>query len=191
MKNERHLVRRAVEGDAAAFGVLYRAFHEQIYATMVRRTSDPETAQDLVQTAFLKAYSALGSYRGEAAFATWLTQIALNVHKSHFRKQQVRRRWIKVTDDPAALDDAMRVPVAGENPEVSVEPVPQRELVRKSIRALPARYREVVWMRYVRDWSYEEITGALQIPMGTVKTWLNRGRYQLKGEFRRRGLVPS
>ena len=191
MKNERQLVRRAVEGDAAAFGVLYRAFHEQIYATMVRRTSDPETAQDLVQTAFLKAYSALGSYRGEAAFATWLTQIALNVHKSHFRKQQVRRRWIKVTDDPAALADAMRVPVAGETPEVSVERIQQRELVRKSIRALPARYREVVWMRYVRDWSYEEITGALQIPMGTVKTWLNRGRYQLKGEFRRRGLVPS
>ncbi|MDE3257581.1 MAG: sigma-70 family RNA polymerase sigma factor [Gemmatimonadota bacterium] len=191
MKNERYLVRKAVEGDAAAFGVLYQACHEQIYATMVRRTSDPETAQDLVQTAFLKAYGALGSYRGEAAFATWLTQIALNVHKSHFRKQQVRRRWIKVTDDPAALADATRMPVSGENPEVSVERNQQRELVRKSIRALPARYRKVVWMRYVRDWSYEEITLALQIPMGTVKTWLNRGRCQLKGEFKRRGLVPS
>lgn len=191
MENEHHLVRRAIDGDAAAFGVLYRACHEQIYATMVRRTSDPETAQDLVQTAFLKAYGALGSYRGEAAFATWLTQIALNVHKSHFRKQQVRRRWIKVTDDPAALADATRMPVAGENPEVSVERNQQRELVRKSIRALPARYRRVVWMRYVRDWSYEEITLALQIPMGTVKTWLNRGRYQLKGEFKKRGLVPS
>lgn len=191
MENEQYLVRRAIDGDAAAFGVLYRACHEQIYATMVRRTSDPETAQDLVQTAFLKAYGALGSYRGEAAFATWLTQIALNVHKSHFRKQQVRRRWIKVTDDPAALADATRMPVAGENPEVSLERSQQRELVRKSIRALPARYRKVVWMRYVRDWSYEEITLALQIPMGTVKTWLNRGRYQLKGEFKKRGLVPS
>lgn len=191
MENEQYLVRRAIDGDAAAFGVLYRACHEQIYATMVRRTSDPETAQDLVQTAFLKAYGALGSYRGEAAFATWLTQIALNVHKSHFRKQQVRRRWIKVTDDPAALADATRMPVAGENPEVSVERSQQRELVRKSIRALPARYRKVVWMRYVRDWSYEEITLALQIPMGTVKTWLNRGRYQLKGEFKKRGLMPS
>lgn len=191
MENEQYLVRRAIDGDAAAFGVLYRACHEQIYATMVRRTSDPETAQDLVQTAFLKAYGALGSYRGEAAFATWLTQIALNVHKSHFRKQQVRRRWIKVTDDPAALADATRLPVAGENPEVSVERSQQRELVRKSIRALPARYRKVVWMRYVRDWSYEEITLALQIPMGTVKTWLNRGRYQLKGEFKKRGLIHS
>ena len=191
MENEQYLVRRAIDGDAAAFGVLYRACHEQIYATMVRRTSDPETAQDLVQTAFLKAYGALGTYRGEAAFATWLTQIALNVHKSHFRKQQVRRRWIKVTDDPAALADATRLPVAGENPEVSVERSQQRELVRKSIRALPDRYRRVVWMRYVRDWSYEEITLALQIPMGTVKTWLNRGRYQLKGEFKKRGLMPS
>ncbi len=191
MENEQYLVRRAIDGDAAAFGVLYRACHEQIYATMVRRTSDPETAQDLVQTAFLKAYGALGSYRGEAAFATWLTQIALNVHKSHFRKQQVRRRWIKVTDDPAALADATRMPVVDENPEVSVERNQQRELVRKSIRALPARYRKVVWMRYVRDWSYEEITLALQIPMGTVKTWLNRGRYQLKGEFKKRGLMPS
>lgn len=191
MENEQYLVRRAIDGDAAAFGVLYRACHEQIYATMVRRTSDPETAQDLVQTAFLKAYGALGSYRGEAAFATWLTQIALNVHKSHFRKQQVRRRWIKVADDPAVLADTTRMPVAGENPEVSVERSQQRDLVRKSIRALPARYRKVVWMRYVRDWSYEEITLALQIPMGTVKTWLNRGRYQLKGEFKKRGLTPS
>ncbi len=191
MKNERHLVRRAIEGDAAAFGVLYKACHEQIYATMVRRTSDPETAQDLVQTAFLRAYTAMGSYRGEAAFATWLTQIALNVHKSHYRKQQVRRRWIKVTEDPAALAEATRVPAHGENPEISAQRNQNRDLVRKSIRALPDRYRTVVWMRYVRDWSYEEITRELQIPMGTVKTWLNRGRYQLKGEFRKRGLVPS
>ncbi|MDE2888309.1 MAG: sigma-70 family RNA polymerase sigma factor [Gemmatimonadota bacterium] len=191
MKNERYLVRRAIEGDAAAFGVLYRACHEQIYATMVRRTSDPETAQDLVQTAFLRAYTALGSYRGDAAFTTWLTQIALNVHKSHFRKQQVRRRWTMVTEDPAALAEATRVPAAGENPESTVERNQRRELVRMSIHALPERYREVIWMRYVRDWSYEEITRALQIPMGTVKTWLNRGRYQLKGEFRKRGLVPS
>ena len=106
MENERHLVRKAIEGDAAAFGVLYKACHEQIYATMVRRTSDPETAQDLVQTAFLRAYMALGSYRGEAAFTTWLTQIALNVHRSHFRKQQVRRKWIQETEDPAALADS-------------------------------------------------------------------------------------
>ena len=191
MKDERYLVRRAIDGDTAAFGDLYRACHEQIYATMVRRTSDPEIARDLVQTAFLRAYSALGSYRGDAAFTTWLTQIALNVHRSHFRKQQVRRKWTTETDDPAALVEAARLPAEGENPESTVERKQQRELVRKSIRALPARYRKVIWLRYVRDWSYEEITRALQIPMGTVKTWLNRGRCQLKGEFRKRGLVPS
>lgn len=191
MKDERYLVRRAIDGDMAAFGDLYRACHEQIYATMVRRTSDPEIARDLVQTAFLRAFSALGSYRGDAAFTTWLTQIALNVHRSHFRKQQVRRKWTTETDDPAALVDAARLPAAGENPESTVERKQQRELVRKSIHALPPRYRKVIWLRYVRDWSYEEITRALQIPMGTVKTWLNRGRCQLKGEFRKRGLAPS
>lgn len=191
MENERYLIRRAVAGDAAAFGDLYKACHEQIYATMVRRTSDPDTAQDLMQTAFLRAFMAMGSYRGDAAFATWLTQIALNVHKSHFRKQQVRRKWIQTTEDPAALTDATRRPAPGENPELSVQRNEHRDLVRKSIRSLPARYREVLWMRYVRDRSYEEITRELQIPMGTVKTWLNRGRFQLKGEFRKRGLVPS
>ena len=65
-----------------------------------------------------------------------------------------------------------------------------RELVLEGIKRLPERYRKAVWLRYVKDLSYEEIMHALQVPMGTVKTWLNRARAQLAKEFRRLGLQP-
>ena len=81
-----------------------------------------------------------------------------------------------------------REPGAFENPERTVVRKQERELVRKTIRSLPDRYRQAVWLRYVMDWSYEEITQTLQVPMGTVKTWLNRARHQLRGEFRKLGL---
>jgi RNA polymerase sigma-70 factor (ECF subfamily) len=81
-----------------------------------------------------------------------------------------------------------REPRTFENPEKTVTQKQHQELVRKSIRALPSRYRQAVWLRYVMDWSYEEITQTLQVPMGTVKTWLNRARHQLRGEFRKLGL---
>ena len=143
---------------------------------------------DLVQTTFMRAFSALARFRGDSSFDTWLTQIALNVHKSHLRAQSVRRKWVQEVEDPEVLVANHREPRAFENPEKMVTQKQHQELVRKSIRALPSRYRQAVWLRYVMDWSYEEITQTLQVPMGTVKTWLNRARHQLRGEFRKLGL---
>lgn len=188
MDEERTLIRKAKSGDQDAFAALYRKHYPQVYAMIARRTSDRDTVDDLVQTTFMRAYSAMARFRGDASFATWLTQIALNVHKSHLRSQGVRRRWVQEVEDPELLVMSNREPGAFENPERTVVRKQERELVRKTIRSLPDRYRQAVWLRYVMDWSYEEITQTLQVPMGTVKTWLNRARHQLRGEFRKLGL---
>ena len=90
-----------------------------------------------------------------------------------------------ILSSPAEID---RSPGNQEAPDHVVVRKQQRELVRKGIEALPTRYRKVVWLRYVKDSSYEEIMQSVQVPMGTVKTWLSRGRHQLKGELRRMGL---
>jgi RNA polymerase sigma-70 factor (ECF subfamily) len=81
----------------------------------------------------------------------------------------------------AAVSDASRY----DNPEHILQRTERRELVINGINKLPERYRKAMWLRYVKDWSYEEITQALQVPMGTVKTWLNRARHQLSRDFRR------
>jgi RNA polymerase sigma-70 factor (ECF subfamily) len=188
MNEERILIRKAMSGDEKAFASLYKTHYPQIFAMIARRTSDRDMVDDLVQTTFMRAFSALARFRGDSSFATWLTQIALNVHKSHLRAQSVRRKWVQEVEDPELLVANNREPRTYENPEKTVTQKQHQELVRKSIRALPARYRQAVWLRYVMDWSYEEITQTLQVPMGTVKTWLNRARHQLRGEFRKLGL---
>ena len=188
MNDEQVLIRKAMSGNQNAFATLYKTHYPQIYAIIARRTNDRDIVDDLVQTTFMRAFSALARFRGDSSFATWLTQIALNVHKSHLRAQSVRRKWVQEVEDPEVLVANHREPRDFENPEKMVTQKQHQELVRKSIRALPSRYRQAVWLRYVMDWSYEEITQTLQVPMGTVKTWLNRARHQLRGEFRKLGL---
>jgi RNA polymerase sigma-70 factor (ECF subfamily) len=78
-------------------------------------------------------------------------------------------------------------PSRSENPEDVLQRSERRDIVIREIDKLPERYREAMRLRYIKDWSYEEITHALQVPMGTVKTWLNRARHQLSRDFRRLG----
>lgn len=188
--DDRLLVRRALDGDQNAFEALYRTHRSQIHGVIARRTSDRDAVEDLAQVTFMRAFRALGSFRGESAFSTWLTQIALNVSKSHMRSRQVKEGWLREVADPEALRAAHRELRPYEDPERALHQKQRRELVRRSIESLPDRYRRAMWLHYVMDWSYEEITHALQVPIGTVKTWLCRARRQLEGEFRKLGLQP-
>jgi RNA polymerase sigma-70 factor, ECF subfamily len=183
---ESDLIRDAADGNREAFDTLYRKHHPQVYGVISRRMDDRDLVDDLVQITFLKAFRSLHAFRGEAAFSTWLTQIALNVHRSHLRSQRVRRRWVLESENP---EDLVRYPrESPDSPYCVLQRRQNRDLVRQGIQTLPERYRKAVWLRYVKDRSYEEIMNALQVPMGTVKTWLCRARRQLKGEFRRMGL---
>lgn len=184
---DRDLIRRALKGDQKAFTALYRAHRPRIYAVVVRRAADRDETEDLIQITFIRAFQALGGFRGDAAFSTWLTQIALNVCASHLRAQQVRQGY--ETGDP--LDRIERTPAHGESPEETAFARRRQDLVKKGIQTLPLRYREAVYLRYVQDRSYREITEALRAPMGTVKTWLCRARRQLQGEFRKSGLLAA
>jgi len=182
------VIRRALAGEQEAYDLLYRTYYSRVYGMVVRRADDRNTVDDLVQVTFTRAFLSLKSFKGKAAFSTWLTQIALNVCRSHLRTQITRKAWLVQTDDPELIPTAIREMKSVDDPEREMVLKERTELVRKSIKGLPERYQKAMWMRYVKDWSYEEITQALQVPIGTVKTWLCRARRQLKGEFRRLGL---
>ena len=184
--DDKDLIPGALKGDQRAFEALYKAYRPRIYATILRRISDRDEAEDLVQMTFMRAFRSLKGFRGDAAFSTWLTQIALNVCASHLRERIVRKGY------EAAGVDSLRLmgqtPARGGDLEEMVCDRRREELVRRTIRALPPRYREAMWLRHVQDRSYTEITRTLRVPIGTVKTWLCRARRQLQGEFRKAGV---
>ena len=186
--NDAELIAQALAGNNRAFETLYKTHFTQIYGVLAQRTADRDTVDDLVQNTFMRAFRSLHTFKGNAAFSTWLTQIALNVYRSHLRSKQARQNWIYETEDPEQVTGVVREAIRHENPEKTVQEKERAELIRRGIMNLPERYRKAMWLRYVMDWSYEEITQALQVPIGTVKTWLCRARRQLKGEFRKMGL---
>ena len=188
---DQNLIRASLSGDRRAFETLYHKYQSQIYGTLAQRISDRDTVDDLMQDTFFRAYRSLHTFKGQAAFSTWLTQIALNVYRSHLRSQQVRQNWVYQTEDPEVVRNVIRDIIPGTLPDQIVEKRERIQLVHKSIQNLPERYRKAMWLRYVMDWSYEEITQALRVPLGTVKTWLCRARRQLKNEFRKLGLQPG
>ena len=185
------LIRASLSGDRRAFETLYHKYQSQIYGTLAQRISDRDTVDDLMQDTFFRAYRSLHTFKGQAAFSTWLTQIALNVYRSHLRSQQVRQNWVRQTEDPEIVPNVIRDLIPGALPDQIVEKRERIQLVHQSIQNLPERYRKAMWLRYVMDWSYEEITQALRVPLGTVKTWLCRARRQLESEFRKLGLQPG
>lgn len=176
-----HMIHRAQNGDRSAFDALYRTYASRIYNLIASRAGIDE-AEDLVQITFIRAFQKIHSFRGEAAFITWLTRIALNVCHSHWQARQARAARFNPVKDPEFIPDTSSVP------ESQLHHKEYRALIREGIRTLPKQHQEAMWLRYVQDRSYEAITRTLQVPVGTVKTWLSRGRKQLRGELRRLGI---
>ena len=166
---ERETIHRALTGDQNAYRSLYRTNRDRIAATIAQRTKNPDDVEDIVQVSFIRAFSSLRNFRGDCAFSTWLTRIALNVCITH---HQGRR--------PTVPESVLEV----EPQSLPIVKGPDDELRRKErwnallsgIEGLPDRYRSVMWMHYVEDRPYPELVERLNIPVGTLKTWLFRGR---------------
>ena len=171
--SERHVIESALRGDQRAFRLLYLGHFSRIYATVIRYVGNETDAEDLVQITFVRAFQGLAGFRGDASFATWLTRIAMNVCRSHHQWRSAQKRRV----DVAAVAGCA---VSGGNPEQCLYLKECRNSVVGLIHSLPARYQRAMHMRYVQDRTYAEIQSALGIPIGTVKTWLWRGRQILK-----------
>lgn len=172
------LVARAAAGDAGAFRVLVERHERRIVALLHRLCGCPEQALDLAQETFLSAHRHLGSFRHESRFSTWLHAIAVN----HARAAGRRRRPTASLQMVAADGRPLIAEPAADLPPVSAG-LEREELARRIATALDrldARYREVVVLADMQDASYEEIAETLDIPVGTVRSRLHRGRTELR-----------
>lgn len=180
------LVVRAKGGDTLAFDRLVELHAPAVYNLAYRVTHSREEAEDCVQEAFVRAYSGLRNFRGEAAFSTWLYRVALNVAREATKKRA--RRPLTATDlmsedaeDPPNLGRMNREEGEGSfDPARAVVSEEKRAVVLRAIQSLPERYREAVILYDLQGLSYEEIAAVLKTRVGTVKSRLNRGRLALK-----------
>jgi RNA polymerase sigma-70 factor, ECF subfamily len=182
-------VARCRRGDTEAFAVLVRRHQKKMLNITYRMIGDYDDACDIVQEAFLAAFRAIGKFRGDARFSTWLCGIVLNHAKTHMaqKTKRVRREGV-------SLDDPMK-PEGGHllnglcSPEESVvERIEKRERdskVQECMGSLEGEQREVLVLRDIQGFSYEEIGVILKLPEGTVKSRLFRARNALKDSLLR------
>jgi RNA polymerase sigma-70 factor (ECF subfamily) len=184
------LVQKARAGDEGAYERLVVGHQRRAFNVAYRILGDHEEAADVTQEAFVQAYRALGGFRGEARFGTWLLTIVVNQCRNHLKHWKRRAR---------AKHDSLSEPVGGEDSELLREladPAPNplarlesrqlEELVREEVRHIDGEQAEVLVLRELQDIGYEEIAQMLGVPVGTVKSRLHRGRAALAERLRRR-----
>ena len=172
------------EGDADAFEVLVEKYQKRMLNVAYRMTGDYEEACEIVQEAFLSAYRAIKKFRGEARFATWLYGITVNHAKNRMKQMQSRSRHeIPSLDDPVETENGRLAHDTPSDEVPIVEQLEKKEVqmkVQECINSLEEEYREVLVLRDIQGFSYEEIRDILKIPDGTVKSRLFRARDAMK-----------
>ncbi|MDH7602798.1 MAG: sigma-70 family RNA polymerase sigma factor [Armatimonadota bacterium] len=170
--NECTLLEKAKQGEPGAFDALVRPHQERLYKLALVLSRSHEDAEDILQDTLIRAYKSLQAFRGECAFATWLTRILLNVTRNKLRSEQrlhlrLRLMWMSAlgkSNDPGERLDRHE----------------RREFLRRALVGLPSHYREPLVMFHYQNMSYQEIADVLQVPVGTVRSRLAKGRRLLQ-----------
>ena len=169
------LLERCRRGDEAAWNELVGRYTRRVFGLSYRFAGRADEAEDLTQEVFVRVYQSLDRYRSnEGAFGTWLMTVARNHAIDHYRRRREER--LRRTDDPELLE---RASSGEESPVLSLERAERVEMVQKGIRALPVDLREPLILCDLQGLPYEEVAQTLNIPLGTVKSRINRARLEL------------
>lgn len=171
------LVDQCLSGDDAAWEQLVRENTRRVYGLCYRFTGRDSEAQDLTQDVFLRVYRALGSFRAsEGAFTTWLTRLTRNLLIDHYRRTRNERVTDSIEEQLPRVEEGF-VTVA--RPDSALAGKEASQLLQGALNKLSPELRETIIMRDLQEMEYREIATVLEIPEGTVKSRLNRGRAEL------------
>jgi RNA polymerase sigma-70 factor (ECF subfamily) len=169
------LLQKCREGDEAAWRELVSRHTRRVFNLAYRFVGRVDEAEDLTQEIFVKVYQSLGRYRAdEGAFTTWLSTVARNQAIDHYRRRREER--LRRIQDPEVID---YIASTEEGPLRSLEREERVRLVHRGLKALPADLREPIVLCDLQGLPYEEAASVLGIPLGTVKSRINRGRIEL------------
>ena len=175
-ETDQQLVARAQKGDTRAFDLLVKKYQHKILGLIGRYISDHAEVQDVAQEAFIKAYRALGKFRAESAFYTWMYRIAINTAKNHLVS-----RGRRPPGSDLDINDAEIVDMSGrladiETPEASIARDQLEAAVFEAIENLPDDLRTAITLRELDGLSYEDIAQIMHCPVGTVRSRIFRAR---------------
>ncbi|MCD6355448.1 MAG: sigma-70 family RNA polymerase sigma factor [Prolixibacteraceae bacterium] len=169
-------VQAALKGDEKAFARLLSRYKDTIYFMLLKMVNNRSDAEDLTLEAFGKAFKNLHQYSPTYAFSTWLFKIASNNCIDFLRKKKGVHISIENSNDQSENSEQIKLKSKEPNPEEKLIRVQKAILLRKVVRRLKPNYQELVELRYFREFSYEEISKELNLPLGTVKAQLFRAR---------------
>jgi RNA polymerase sigma-70 factor (ECF subfamily) len=178
------LVRRCVSGDAAAWQEIVQQYHRRIYNICYRFSGSADDAADLAQEVFIKMYRTLSTYdTTRASFMTWVTTVTRNLLVDHFRKGKYDRITDSLDATPGNQEEGLTLADQLEDqsasPEARVRSQETKKLVHEGLKRLSPELREAVILRDLQDMDYKDIAKVLNVPEGTVKSRINRGRTEL------------
>lgn len=181
---DRDLVERVQRGDSAAFDVLVRKYQHRVVGLIGRYVHDWSECQDVAQEVFMRAYRALGNFRGDAQFSTWLHRIAVNTAKNHLVAQRRRPPTddVEITD-AEQYDTSLRLRDT-DTPEHELLRQEIENTVMQAVNRLPQELRDAITLREVEGLSYEEIASRMNCPIGTVRSRIFRARDAIDAQLK-------
>jgi RNA polymerase sigma-70 factor (ECF subfamily) len=181
-ENDRELVSKALQGNQKAFRQIVERYHSTAYAVVRGVLGNSDDVDDVLQNVYIKMYRGLAGFRGESRLSTWIYQIARNEAINAARKRRPGGTQVEEVVLPAG---------EGANPETAYGKQELSEQMEMAMAEMDDNYRMVLELRYMGERSYEEIAEAMGLPIGTVKTYIYRGKVQLKKILTRSSLTAS
>jgi len=181
---DQEIVALAREGREAGYRELIRRYERPVFSLVLRMVRDRQLAEDLAQETFIKALNAIGSYRPEFKFSSWIFKIANNAAIDHLRRREIDTLSIDGAPHATTAEDieatALQVGDKGETPLAELEARELGTAIERAIGRLRPEYRSCIMLRHVEGLAYEEIAQLLELPLGTVKTYIHRARHELR-----------
>jgi len=178
--DEKKLIKQSISGDVSSFEQLINQYQKMAYNVAYRIMGNEEDAKDMTQEALIKVYKKLKSFRMDASFSTWLYRIVMNTCKDELRKKKMKVVSIDQSFDTGDGEVQMDLEDEKLGPEDKLIQKETQTMVQEALNQLPEANRIVLVLRDIEGMSYDEISEVLQLPKGTVKSRINRGRQGLK-----------
>ena len=175
---DEELIARFQRGDLYAYDLIVKRYKDQLLNFAYRFLGDLEDSEDIVQETFLRVFRKKEAYKSIAKFSTWIYTITGNLAKTELRRR--KRRKLFSISGLGFEDKDFEIPDLKRGPEEDADTIVKEEMVQKAIDSLSDKFKEVIILRDIQELSYEEISTIAKIPLGTVKSRVNRGRLKLQ-----------
>ncbi|MDM8119760.1 sigma-70 family RNA polymerase sigma factor [Succinatimonas hippei] len=175
-QNDALIVEQVQKGNSQAYNLLVIKYQHKIRDVALKFTNNQADASDIAQEAFIKAYRAIGSFRGECSFYTWIYRITVNTAKSFLESNSKHRYAVDVDAPEFESQDTQGVLTSNESPDRLIESDELKRVIFKALNELPCDLKQAIMLREIEGKSYDEIAEIMKTPIGTVRSRIFRAR---------------